>query len=68
MNEANQQPCKCGHPFAKHTKDILDNGGMKTDFPASSPKSGDVFSGDEIGKSGCTEAGCRCRQWRPANW
>jgi hypothetical protein len=64
MNDA--QPCKCGHPFASHTRDIHDTGGMKTDFPISPKSEVDIFSGGEAGKSGCTE--CPCRQWRPANY
>jgi hypothetical protein len=56
------QPCKtCGHPFAKHTRDIHDTGGMKTDYPSSSDRGFDFQSGREAGTSGCTE--CPCKQW-----
>jgi hypothetical protein len=63
MNDADD-PCKCGHPFASHTRDVVDNDEMKTEYPVP-PRGADKFSGGEVGKSGCSE--CSCRQWMPAD-
>jgi hypothetical protein len=61
------QPCKtCGHPFAKHTRDIHETGGMKTDYPSSSDRGFDFQSGREAGTSGCTD--CPCQQWTSPNY
>jgi hypothetical protein len=63
MNDTDN-PCKCGHPFASHTRDVIDTDAMKADYPVP-PRGLDIFSGGEVGKSGCTE--CSCRQWMPAD-
>ena len=64
MNETDN-PCKCGHTFASHNRDVIDNDEMKTEYPVP-PRGTDIFSGGEVGKSGCSE--CSCRQWKPANY
>lgn len=65
MNDA-KDPCKCGHPFSSHTRDVREGGAMRIDFPTSGGTKGDIFSGGAEGESGCTE--CPCRQWKPANY
>lgn len=65
MSEA-KHPCKCGHPFSSHTRDVREAGGMRVDDALLGKKRSDIFSDKPEGESGCTE--CSCRQWKPANY
>jgi hypothetical protein len=38
-------PCKCGHAFTSHTRDVRESGAMRIDFPTSGGTKGDIFSG-----------------------
>lgn len=62
--EKAKDPCKCGHPFSSHTRDIHETGAMKVDEALLPEKKYDIFSNRPAGESGCTE--CECSQWKPA--
>lgn len=64
--EKAKDPCKCGHPFSSHTRDIHETGAMKVDDALLSKKEYDIFSDKPAGESGCTE--CACPKWKPAEY
>ena len=57
-------PCKCGHPYTSHTKDVRESDTTRVDDALLPKKRYDIFSDRPAGESGCTE--CSCRQWMPA--
>jgi hypothetical protein len=59
-----KDPCKCGHPFSSHTRDIRETSGMRADDALLGPKGYDINTDRPVGESGCTE--CTCRQWERA--
>ncbi len=58
-------PCKCGHPFSSHAKNIHETGTMKVDEALLRGKGYDIFSDRKAGESGCSE--CACNRWIPAS-
>lgn len=64
--EKAKDPCKCGHPFDSHTRDIHDTGAMKVDEALLPPKRYDILSDKPAGEAGCTE--CPCSRWTPASY
>jgi len=63
---AAENPCKCGHAFATHTKHVHGANEMRVDEALLPEKRYDIFSDKPGGESGCTE--CPCRQWVPASY
>jgi hypothetical protein len=65
MDEA-KDPCKCGHAFSSHTRDIRETNTMQVDDALLDKKEYDIFSDKPAGESGCTE--CACPRWKPAGY
>jgi hypothetical protein len=59
-----KDPCKCGHLFSSHTRNIHATSAMTADEALLSKKPYDIFSDKSAGESGCSE--CECPQWKPA--
>jgi hypothetical protein len=64
--EKAKEPCKCGHPFSSHARNIHETDTMKVDEALLSGKGYDIFSDRKAGESACTE--CDCNRWTPASY
>jgi hypothetical protein len=65
MSDASN-PCKCGHAFTSHTRNIRETDTMRVDDALLPEKEYDILSDQPAGESGCTE--CSCVRWMPANY